>query len=70
MIILFWFTFQQYVSSGEKEFASATIQVIGKIASSVPDIADACLGGLISLLSNKDGESHVRLQMPFNSQDR
>ena len=41
--------------STEREFAAATIQAIGKIASNVADVTDACLGGLITLLSNKNG---------------
>ena len=46
--------------SPEREFASAAIHALGKIASSISDITDACLGGLISLLSNKNGECQRR----------
>lgn len=49
--------------SPEREFASAAIQALGKIASSISDITDACLGGLISLLSNKNGECQRRTML-------
>ncbi|XP_067931341.1 AP-3 complex subunit beta-2-like [Watersipora subatra] len=55
--------FQQYVLSPETSFSTAAIQAIGKIATGISDITDACMGGLISLLSNKSesvvGESVV-----------
>ena len=51
--------FQQYVLSPETSFSTAAIQSIGKIASGIGDITDACMGGLISLLSNKSGKSLV-----------
>jgi vesicle coat complex subunit len=52
------FLFQTYVTSSDKEFAAATIQAIGRCASSIEEITDACLNGLISLMSNRDGRLH------------
>ena len=46
---------QTYVTSSDKEFAAATIQAIGRCASNISEITDACLNGLVSLLSNRDG---------------
>lgn len=43
------------MTSSDKEFAAATIQAIGRCASSIAEITDACLNGLVSLLSNRDG---------------
>eukprot|EP00914_Ancora_sagittata_P000436 GHVO01001174.1.p1 GENE.GHVO01001174.1~~GHVO01001174.1.p1 ORF type:complete len:491 (-),score=52.53 GHVO01001174.1:10-1482(-) len=55
--------FQTYVTSSDEEFAAATIQAIGRCASSISEITDACLNGLVSLLSNRNeavvGESVV-----------
>eukprot|EP01117_Protostelium_nocturnum_P003674 TRINITY_DN14956_c0_g1_i1.p1 TRINITY_DN14956_c0_g1~~TRINITY_DN14956_c0_g1_i1.p1 ORF type:complete len:805 (+),score=327.31 TRINITY_DN14956_c0_g1_i1:240-2417(+) len=42
-----------YISREEKDFVAATIQAIGRCAISVPDVADRCLGGLTSMLTNK-----------------
>nr|XP_022915236.1 AP-3 complex subunit beta-2 isoform X1 [Onthophagus taurus] len=43
---------QAYLSCSDKVFAAATIQAIGKCACRLADIADSCLNGLVSLLSN------------------
>ncbi|CAH1796712.1 unnamed protein product [Owenia fusiformis] len=55
--------FQTYVTSSDKEFAAATIQAIGRCASSIAEVTDTCLNGLVSLMSNRDesvvGESVV-----------
>ena len=48
---------QTYVTSSDKEFAAATIQAIGRCASSIAEITDACLNGLVNLLSNRNGTS-------------
>ena len=48
--------FQTYVTSSDKEFAAATIQAIGRCASSISEITDACLNGLVNLLSRRDGK--------------
>jgi len=55
--------FQTYVTSSDKEVAASTIQAIGRCASSIAEITDACLNGLVNLLSNRNetvvGESVV-----------
>ncbi|CAH8558810.1 unnamed protein product [Schistosoma turkestanicum] len=43
--------FQYYVNSFDEEFVTATIQAIGRCASTVPQISDVCLGGLLRLMS-------------------
>ncbi|KAH8856902.1 AP-3 complex subunit beta-1 [Schistosoma japonicum] len=43
--------FQHYVNSFDEEFVTATIQAIGRCASTVPQISDVCLGGLLRLMS-------------------
>ncbi|KRT80558.1 hypothetical protein AMK59_7070 [Oryctes borbonicus] len=43
---------QTYILSNDKQFAAATIQAIGRCACQIADIADSCLNGLVSLLSN------------------
>ena len=48
---------QTYVTSPDQEFAAATIQAIGRCASNIDEITDACLNGLVSLLSNRNGKS-------------
>ncbi|XP_041375514.1 AP-3 complex subunit beta-2-like [Gigantopelta aegis] len=45
---------QTYVLSPDKEFAAATIQAIGRCASNISEITDACLNGLVHLMSNRD----------------
>lgn len=46
--------FQTYVKSQDKQFAAATIQAIGRCAANISEVTDACLNGLVSLLSNRD----------------
>ncbi|XP_066600233.1 AP-3 complex subunit beta-2 [Prorops nasuta] len=46
--------FQTYISSSDKEFVGASIQAIGRCASNIKEVADTCLNGLVSLLSNRD----------------
>lgn len=54
---------QTYISSSDKQFVAATIQAIGRCACSISEVTDTCLNGLVSLLSNKDGELFtLRLQ--------
>ena len=50
------FNLQTYVTSPDQDFAAATIQAIGRCASNIDEITDACLNGLVSLLSNRNGE--------------
>ncbi|GIX84543.1 AP-3 complex subunit beta-1 [Caerostris extrusa] len=46
--------FQSYVSSSDMDFVGATIQAIGRCASSISEVTDTCLGKLVSLLSNRN----------------
>lgn len=46
--------FQTYVASSDTEFVAATIQSIGRCASTIPEVADTCLNGLVALLSNRN----------------
>ena len=39
---------------------ASTIQAIGRCASNIPEVTDTCLSGLVKLLSNRDGERHIR----------
>ena len=55
MSILFVIVEQTYVTSSDKEFAAATIQAIGRCASSISEVTDTCLNGLVHLMSNRDG---------------
>lgn len=48
--------FQTYISSSDKSFVAATIQAIGRCASSIKEVTETCLSGLVYLLSNRDGE--------------
>ena len=41
--------------SQDKDFAAATIHAIGRCASSIKEVADNCLTGLVNLMSRKDG---------------
>ena len=50
------FNLQTYVTSPDQDFAAATIQAIGRCASNIDEITDACLNGLVSLLSNRNGK--------------
>ncbi|KAK7116839.1 AP-3 complex subunit beta-2-like isoform X2 [Littorina saxatilis] len=46
--------FQTYVTSSDKDFAAATIQAIGRCASTISEVTDTCLNGLVHLMSNRD----------------
>ncbi|XP_055539020.1 AP-3 complex subunit beta-1 [Wyeomyia smithii] len=46
--------FQTYISSNDKEFVAHTIQAIGRCATSITEVKNTCLSGLVFLLSNKD----------------
>ncbi|CAB4054185.1 AP3B [Lepeophtheirus salmonis] len=46
--------FQTYITSQDKVCVGATIQAIGRCASSISDVTDTCLSGLVYLLSNRD----------------
>jgi len=48
--------FRRYVGREEKGFVTATIQAIGRCASRVPETADRCLHGLMSLVSDKSDQ--------------
>ncbi|KAI8988004.1 adaptin N terminal region-domain-containing protein [Mycotypha africana] len=45
---------QQYIKSPNKDFVAATIQAIGRCASTVPTAADQCLRLLLKLLHSKN----------------
>ena len=40
--------------SPDKEFGAQTIHAIGRCASMIPDVTEACLNGLVALMSKKD----------------
>jgi len=46
--------FQTYISSSDRSFVAATIQAIGRCASSIKEVTETCLSGLVHLLSNHD----------------
>jgi AP-3 complex subunit beta len=46
--------FQTYVLSTDKDFAAASIHAIGRCASSIKEVSDSCLSGLVSLMSKRD----------------
>ncbi|UJR37151.1 hypothetical protein I4U23_029861 [Adineta vaga] len=45
---------QTYVLSPDKEFAAQTIHAIGRCASTIPEVTEACLNGLVGYISKKD----------------
>uniref|UniRef100_A0A5F9DQN8 AP-3 complex subunit beta n=1 Tax=Oryctolagus cuniculus TaxID=9986 RepID=A0A5F9DQN8_RABIT len=47
-------TLKTYVRSQDKQFAAATIQTVGRCASSISEVSDSCLSGLVCLLSSRD----------------
>lgn len=51
--------FQTYISSNDKDFVAATIQAIGRCAASIKEVTETCLGGLVHLLSNRDGNKYI-----------
>ncbi|VEL15645.1 unnamed protein product [Protopolystoma xenopodis] len=48
---------ETYISSPDIEFVAATIQAIGRVASAVPHVAEACLSGLLTLMSRRNGRA-------------
>lgn len=58
--------FQAYVLSHDKEFAAAAIHAIGRCASTIKEVADSCLSGLVSLMSKKDGKKRDLANMKLN----
>ncbi|CAF2695586.1 unnamed protein product [Rotaria sp. Silwood2] len=46
--------FQTYVLSSDKDFAAHTIHAIGRCASTISEVTEACLNGLVALMSKKD----------------
>ena len=52
-------TLQTYIASSDKTFAASTIEAIGRVACSMPEVTETCLHGLMGLLSHKDGECCV-----------
>ncbi|CAF3471966.1 unnamed protein product [Rotaria socialis] len=46
--------FQTYVLSADKDFAAQTIHAIGRCASTISEVTEACLNGLVALMSKKD----------------
>ncbi|KAM9090635.1 AP-3 complex subunit beta-2 isoform 2-T2 [Megaptera novaeangliae] len=46
--------FQTYIRSMDKDFVAATIQAIGRCATTIGRVRDTCLNGLVQLLSNRD----------------
>jgi len=52
---------QTYVRSSDKQFVAHTIQAIARCATNISEVTDTCLSGLVSLLSNRDGESLVNV---------
>eukprot|EP01120_Amphizonella_sp_Union-15-10_P017775 TRINITY_DN9994_c0_g1_i1.p1 TRINITY_DN9994_c0_g1~~TRINITY_DN9994_c0_g1_i1.p1 ORF type:complete len:1013 (+),score=198.95 TRINITY_DN9994_c0_g1_i1:103-3141(+) len=68
--------FKTYVGGDDKQFVAATIQAIGRTATTLKDAADSCMNGLMSLVSNRSeiviAESVVvikqLLQMPTSEE--
>ena len=48
------------MTSNDKEFVAATIQAIGRCASNIEEVSEACLTGLMSLVSHRDGQNLIR----------
>ncbi|CAF0968088.1 unnamed protein product [Rotaria sp. Silwood1] len=46
--------FQTYVLSSDKDFAAHSIHAIGRCASTISEVTEACLNGLVALMSKKD----------------
>lgn len=44
--------FKEYVKHPDHTFVAATIQAIGRCATTVPEVAESCMHGLLALLSN------------------
>lgn len=45
-----------YVLSNDKLFAAASIHAIGRCASTIKEVSENCLSGLVNLMSKKDGK--------------
>ena len=60
-------SFQTYINNSDKQFVASTIQAIGRCASNIPEVTDTCLSGLVKLLSNRDGERHIRNTQLFGN---
>lgn len=60
--------FQTYISSSDKSFVAATIQAIGRCASSIKEVTETCLSGLVHLLSNRDGRKYRLEEQDFTLQ--
>lgn len=45
---------QTYIASGDPVLMAKTIQAIGKCASTIEEVSDTCLSGLVNLLSNEE----------------
>lgn len=52
---------QTYISNNDKVFVAAAIQAIGRCAGNIKNVADTCLNGLVSLLSNRDGKFSMQV---------
>eukprot|EP00906_Rhabdomonas_costata_P032580 RCo045893 len=48
--------FKTYIKYSDKQFVRNTIRAIGKVASNIPDVADACMADLLLLLNSKQEE--------------
>ncbi len=51
---------QIYVRSGDKKFACAAVQAVGKVAHSQPEVASSCLRGLMVLVRDSNQPAVVR----------
>lgn len=58
--------FQTYISSSDRSFVAATIQAIGRCASSIKEVTETCLSGLVHLLSNHDGRYSTSLLVDYS----
>ena len=47
------------------EFVAATVQAIGRCASTISEVTDICLNGLVSLLSNRNGMVYYQYSTIF-----
>lgn len=45
--------FQTYIKSNDREFVMATIQAIGRCATTISQVTEVCLTGLVHMLSSK-----------------
>lgn len=47
--------FQEYVKHPDRDFVTQTIQCLGRCASTLSNVTESCLTGLLALMRNKDG---------------